>query len=299
MKAVIAIGAKETKRERPRRRKFRPLERDRQVVRWVYEAEATTREQVQRLLFSSGGRSRCQERLSLLVQNRYLDRLEGRQPNQPDVYVVGRRSINGLRLLRANGLEARPRALSPGRLQHVLEVNACRIQISAACSGGPLALASWLDEDGLREVMAREPILPDAYFQVVRVTSDGERRSAFFLEVERSDKADRAVREKFLAYGRLYYGGRYDQLFGTRSLRVLVLVGDSYGIRPERRIEKFAEMAARLDVTFLRFAPLAAFLGTAAAQAFSAPIWRRPGSAEGEALFDMSPTSAQGVAGSQ
>ncbi len=290
MSRSVADAAKETKERgaavRHVKRKFVPLQRDIQIVRWVYNAQATTREQIARLFFGPGGRSRCQERLRYLLSNRYIERLDGRLPNVPDVFFVGRRSINGLRLMRAMGeAGARPRPVSPIRLAHLLDINSCRAQVTRACSGPEFSLIRWLDEDDLQKQMAREAIRPDAYFQVGRLTPDGERKSGFFLEVERSDKSDRVLREKFQAMGRLYYGGSFERLFASKALRALVLVGDSYGIKPERRIEKFSELAARLQVTFLRFAPLATFLDTAPEEVLTAPIWRRPSDTELSPLF--------------
>jgi hypothetical protein len=288
MSAATVIAAKETKEERRARRRrgqFRPLARDCEMVSWVYEADCATREQLTRLFFSAGARSRCQTRLTLLYRNRYLDRIEGRLPNQPDVYVVSRRSINGLRLLRARGQDAVPRPLAPARLSHQLAVNACRIQFLLACRGHGFELLRWLDEEELRSLMPSHHILPDGYCLIGRLTEQGERRSGFFLEVERSDKSDRLLQEKFRAYGRFYYGGEYERLFGSRALRVLVLVGESYGIRPERRVAKFAEIAARANVTFLRFAPLRVFTDETPAELLGAAIWHRPDQGALSSLF--------------
>lgn len=281
-----ATSVRETKeRSRARRRQFVPTERDRQIVRWVGETGVATREQVQRLLFSEGGRSRCQERLTLLVQHLYLDRLEGRRANGPDVYMLSRRCVNGHRLLRAEGLDIRNQRIPEAKLQHALDIADCRVQFVRGAAASDASVVRWLNEDELSALTVRHGVLPDAYLQLLRTTPAGERRSSFFLEVERSGKAERLWREKFRRYGEFYYGGTFEQLFGSRALRVLVLVAGEFGARPGRIIERLADMAGELRVTFLRFAPLQDFVALGADAALTAPIWRRPGSAEVQGLL--------------
>lgn len=264
-------------REGRRRVSFVPTERDRQVVRWVYDAGVTTREQVQWLLFSEGGRSRCQERLTLLVRHRYLDRLPGRRLNVPDVYVLSRRCVNGNRLLRSDGVAIRKQRIPEAKVQHALEIADCRVQFLRGAAVVGVSVTQWLDEDELVPLTMRRGLLPDAYFQLTRETPAGERKASFFLEVERSGKAERLWREKFRRYGELYYGGAFEQLFGSKALRVLVVLSGEFGARPERIIERLAAMAAEMRVTFLRFTSLQDLIECHRASVLAASIWRRPG----------------------
>jgi hypothetical protein len=256
--------------------------RDVEVVRWVYEARVTTREQVQRLFFTGGGRTRCQHRLALLLDHRYVDRLEGRPKSAPDVFFISRHAVRGVRLLRTLGVDdpLNLQAVAPEGLQHRLDLMACKAQLTVATRATELLLDGWRDEQELVSVMGDAGIVPDAYVQVVRSTADGEKRSPFFVEMERSDKSERVLREKFQRYGAFYYGGEYERRFGVKALRVLVLLGSAYGILPERRCEKLAALAAETNVTFLRFAPLETFFALPPAEALSAPIWRRPGKSD-------------------
>lgn len=281
-----AGAAKETKGERRRAGRIRKdsmwlTARDVEIVRWVYEARVTTREQVQRLFFTGGGRTRCQHRLALLLKHRYVDRLEGRPKSAPDVFFVSRHAVRGVRLLRMLGLEdpLDLQAVAPEGLQHRLDLMACKVQLLAASRATGLLLDGWREEQELASVMADAGIVPDAYVQVVRTTAEGEKRSPFFLEVERSDKSERVLREKFQRYGVFYYGGEYERRFGVKALRVLVLMGSAYGILPERRCEKLAALAADTNVTFLRFAPLETFLALSPYDVLTGPIRRRPGDA--------------------
>ncbi len=264
--------------------------RDREIVVWVSEVGIATREHVQAMFFPAGSRSRCQYRLTLLFRYRYLDRLPRRSPNAPNVYYLSRRSINGLRLIRASGIEVLDLSRRPGgsRLQHTLLLVSCRVKVVKACADAGMSLMRWLNERELLGTMGSSGILPDVYFQLGRVAPGGEvKRSGFFLEVERSDKTDRALREKFRRFGDFYYGGGFEERFGLKALRVLMLVGSDYGIRPERRVERMAQLAEGSGVTFLRFAALERFLSTPSHEALTSPIWRRPEEAEPVGLFSL------------
>ena len=46
----------------------------------------------------------------------------------------------------------------------------------------------------------------------------------FALGCEVSEKGDRALKQKYANFGAYYYGGKFEQDFGTKALRVLVLV---------------------------------------------------------------------------
>jgi len=223
---ISADGNKETKEKARRvrsagKRVMWLTSRDVEVVRWVYDARVTTREQIQRLFFTVGGRTRCQHRLSLLLKHRYLDRLESRPASTPDVYLVSRRSFRGVRLLRASGLDdpLNLQAIAPERLQHTLDIISCRVQFLLAGRVPGFAFAEWRQEEELRAVMGNFGIVPDAYVQLTRQSDGGEKRLAFFIEVERSDKSERLLKEKFRRYGAFYYGGDYERLFGTKALR--------------------------------------------------------------------------------
>jgi len=283
---MIRVVPQTTKR-RERVRRMVLTDRDQRTVMWINEVGVATREHVQETFFGPGGRSRCQQRLTLLFRQRYLDRLPGRTPNAPDIYCISRRSTKGIRLIRAAGaavdLARRP---SGSRLQHTLQLLGCRVKLVRACADAGVTIVRWLRERDLLEMMGSSGILPDAYIQLSRVNSSGEeKKSAFFLEVERSDKADRALREKFRRYGKFYYWGDFKRKFGVGALRVLVLIGSDYGILPERRVEKMAALAEETRVTFLRFAPLAVFLEASTEEVLTDSIWRRPGETDLSPLF--------------
>jgi hypothetical protein len=282
--ATQALEVKKTKM-RSQRVALTLTDRDRAIVRWVADVGVATREQVQAMWFTSGGRSRCQERLTKLFRHRFVDRVAGRRLNAPDIYYLSRRSINGVRLLRMERDDIKSRRVPSTKLHHTLDIVSCRVHVSRACTGGALSLQQWISEDDLRPALTRTGLLPDAYFQLSRTTTDGDRRSGFFLEVERSAKSERALKDKFRRYGEFYYKGHFKHAFGTDALRVLVLVAAEYGIRPERRVQTLVRIAEGVGVTFMRFVPLPEFLAVGAGQLWSAAIWSRPGQRERTALF--------------
>ncbi len=252
--------------------------RDIEIVRWVHGAHIATREQVQKLFFTNGGRSRCQHRLTLLHRNRYLDTVQRSSPNHPNIYYLSRRSVNGLRLLRSIYTEetVKARAVSQIQIQHTLDIGSCHIALIKACNATGYSLRFWLGMDALAKHIQTAGFIPDAYFQICRSTEDGEKMSGFFLEVERSGKSEQALEKKFRLYGELYYQGLYEAQFGTKALRILFLVGSDYGINPQRQIEKLIKICNKLNVTIFRFAPLKDFLALEPASTLFADIWRQP-----------------------
>jgi hypothetical protein len=221
--ALAANGNKEIKRSAPPRlaksRRMNLTKRDREVVSWVYTVGVARREDVQTLFFGPGGRSRAQHRLTLLFRNGYLDRLPRMGRNSPDVYCLSARNRRGLSLLRSLGVgEPRPARISTTRLKHTIAIASCRAVLTRACREMGVDLVKWLDSTELAELMAATAIVPDAFFQLSRSDTRGEeRKSAFFLEVERSDKADRTLLDKFRRLGGFYYGGEFTRRFGLRK----------------------------------------------------------------------------------
>jgi hypothetical protein len=268
-------------------------DRDREIVRWVYAARLATREQVQRLFFAAGSRSLCQRRLTLLWRNRYLDRLPVRSLIDPDVYYISRRATKGLKLLRGILPEEKivPPKIDPRTVQHALDITSCRVAILQACVATGYRLREWLDERELDERLGHVGFRPDAYFRIEHPTPNGPKRPSFALEVERSQKADISHIRRYQNYAQLYYRSHpeipseYERIFGTRGLRVLVLVDAQYGIDPQRQIKKLLNLCRQLEVTMVRFAPLNLFLNREPARLFGDPIWRQPADPALTSLF--------------
>ncbi len=266
------------RRQPPRAEPMLLMDRDQEVVRWIYETRVATREQIQRRFFSARGRSRAQRRLTLLQRNRFIAKVGTPPLSSPDVYTISRQATQGLRLLRTLLPEEniRPRRIHPRAIPHTLEIGNCRIAITQACEAKGYQLLEWLDEGDLAQRMPEAGCLPDAYFRIERPTPEGPKRASFFLEVERSGKADISQERRYQHYGEFYYGGEFERRFGTRALRVLVLIGADFGLKPQGQITKHLHLCRRLEVSFTRFAPLEAFLDLKPEFLLHARFWQQP-----------------------
>lgn len=261
-------------------------ERDCSIIRWIYEVRATTREQIQQVFFGPGGRSRCQHRLMLLVENRYVDRLPRRSASDPDVFYLSRRAYKGLRVLRASAQnEVVPVRLSPLRVPHIVALAGCRAIMTAASRDASMNLDFWVDERYIAPLTEAYGLIPDGYFQIRRETPEGTKRAAFFIEVERSGKSKQALASKFSKYAQFYYQGHYERLFGTKALRTLFLVDSEYEFSVERQVEHYVRICEQVGATFFRFATLNSVMTHAAAELFSAHIWRQPRDNNRRSLF--------------
>lgn len=264
-------------------------ERDREIVRFLYEADVATADHFRQLVFAGAHRSAVLRRLFLLHRYKFVDRLPRRSMSEPYVYVLSKRATNGLALLRALYPEVQiaPARVNAAKLHHSLDLTACRMALENACKVNGYLLTEWLRDDELLWPLEQFGIQPDGFCRIVRPTSEGPRTAGFFLEVERSSKPDRSITEKVNRYRRLYYEDRraYAEQFGTNSCRVLFLVTADYGINPVRRIEKLAALCLRQGVTFFRFAQLSDLIGQPAHSVLSYPFWRLPGARECVALF--------------
>ncbi len=270
---------------------MRLTERDCRIVELVFRTQALRADQVQVALFTPGGASRCQRRLTLLVRHRYLDRLPRETVNEPAVYVLSRRSVEGNRLVRERFGEEEYRK-QRGRLgspQHLLAINDIRVRVVRACRDLGWSLSRWERSEELATLLRKTHLVPDAYFQIQREVDGREKTSAFFLELERTG-GRRALRAKLQRYADLYYGGRYAQLFGTRALRVLFVFALAISERgaTAHRVDAALREAGRLGVTIARFAGLDQLVSVPPAATLTEPFWRQPSAPEAVALFDHS-----------
>ena len=270
---------------KPRRlRRFRPTERDLDLVREVWDAGMATREHLQRLYFGDANRSRAQTRVKLLRDNGYLEQVPGRWPNEPAIYVVSKRAA---RMLNLGADESRQRSwgVSHARLEHSMAIAECRVQTILSCRESSLDLVRWIGESDLRPLTTTSGILPDAFFQLERQTPEGIRKSGFFLEVERTEKSERALRNKLSALGTYYYGGGFERDFESKALRILVLVHPEPGGSGERLVRRVAGLGRLMGMTLLFVTELEMFRQTPASELFYKPIWSQPGMTGPVALF--------------
>ncbi len=216
--------------------------RDVRILNAVCDMRFLVREQVQELLFSPSTASYCKRRLALLYHNTYVDRIY-----VPSLNSFG--STKGIYMLAAKGagivardrkVEFRDLGWRPGHndrelyfLRHTLAINDFRIRLAVAAKERDLSLA-WTDERALRSREMKDyvhdptrhgrrlAVVPDGYFTL----DDGERTSAFALEIDRATVEEKPFKEKVRAYGEWKTTGTYERRYGTKSLRVLWVVAD-------------------------------------------------------------------------
>ena len=281
---------------------MRLTERDKQMVLLVAAGGALTAEQLQiganhSLLHDS----RCQARLTALVQQHYLAMLP-RKATDKAVYVVNRKAYQGIRLLKACiGEDHAKKQLSRRQtttIDHTLIINTIWVRVLRACTELGYTLNLWQRSDELVNTLKPFQLIPDSYFQIARPipTETGElttKTAGFALEVERTSRDSSVLSTKLKKYRSLYYGDKgkdptnapYPKLFATPSLRVLVVFASASLDYDNRRVKNAVKQAGKLGVSIAHFASLAEIQALPPSEILTQPIWYSPRSAEAVALY--------------
>jgi hypothetical protein len=202
--------------------------------------------------------------------------------------------VAGNRLLRARWGEEefRRRMTRLGSIGHLLGINDVRVRVQRACRDLGWRVSIWQQPDELASLLGSRELIPDAYFAIQRSVNGTDRTAAFFLELERAHKSSRVLARKLIAYGDLYYSGRYREIFGTRALRVLIVFAGDKAAHPDRRVTSAMSAARRSAVTVARFAELPALSAVPPSDLLTANVWAAPSADSSVALFDPSQNSA-------
>jgi len=270
--------------------------RDIQVVLDVYACRALRRDQVQRLHFPS--RNTANERLKRLYQHRFLQRrwlpVEYGQGAGQAIYLLDRRGADlvaeKLGIPRdAIGWRRTWNQVNSPFLQHRLMVNDIRIAFTLAAKQEGYRVERWLDQDDLAVNPPRVAIttpsgavrevalIPDAYL----VLNLGDRRACFFMEADRGTVPGRRWRERVQAYLAYVRGGGYEERFGSRSLRVVVICTGEGRARSLRRATERVGGSALFWFTRLSQVKEDSVL--------AGKIWQADGSPNPRALIDGNP----------
>ncbi len=230
--------------------------------------------------------SPAQRALSRCFEGGYLNKLRGRAVNERDVYFISPSARRGYPIVEA-ALAAegrRPAPLPPRvRLEETLGLARLAARVLRACRESGLVFQEWRGERELRPVPALGQLLPDAYLRVARSAGPGAKTASFFIEWETSEKALGYWEEKFRHYVDLYDSGRYEAAFGTRSLRVLLVLAAERG--SGAKLRRLAGAAERTGATMVRLADWRELRAAPAADVLGAPLWMQPGREEPLALF--------------
>jgi hypothetical protein len=209
-------------------------ERDKEIIKAVYEYRVLRQDQIQRLFFgrNPGARHRTQRRLVKLFDFHYCNRqflpTRGGLMNSPALYTLDKM---GAEVLRTHyGYEPKwyssSRELTGYFLTHLMSVSEVRISFVLACRARGYTL-DWIGETELKRSYdyvkiagRKEPVavIPDGYF-VISGTPHG--RAHFALELDNTTESSEVIRRKVASYTEYHTSGLYEKRYGTKSLRVL------------------------------------------------------------------------------
>ena len=255
-------------------------ERDKRVVELVGRARVATARQVKIAEFGLGRRTRCSDRLQLMVENQWLDVIKVKPANQPHIYRLGKRSSNGHQYLRLLWGEKifKSHMTRIWNLQHLLGITELRVRVIRACKDNSYQLLYWQRSEDLQPLFKQFTLIPDAYFVIQRLVDGDIKRSHYFLEYELSLKSNEVIREKLQGYYDLIASGQFAQLFGTDQSpdlipRVLFIFAPFQNLSPKPRVLSGVKMAAELGADFSRFVTLGTLTETSPTDILSASIW--------------------------
>lgn len=203
--------------------------RDRQIVAAVAQHRFLSREQIERLFF--GTTTRANFRLQKLYHHKFLNRLHlpTVRGSSQAIYYLDRQGVPvAAEMLGVPPAEVtwkfKSRDVGALFLKHVLAVNDVRIAFELAARKHPdHELALWLSEQEARDAYTwgyeRKVLAPDAYGRY----RFGDRVVSFFLELDRATMAAKRWAEKVGRYQEYANSGRYEERFGMRLFRVLVV----------------------------------------------------------------------------
>ena len=285
---------------------FHLTERDRQIVRAVYECRALTSRQIETLFFAPPEEqgacndakplnSRCKYRLQLLYQHGYLHRDEQPQKlsegRRPLVYFLDRKGAQLLAELAGCEVEEldwdeEDHEVSFLFLEHLLYTNQVRLAATLAARKLGWSIPRWLDEKTLRSdqmkdyVLLKGPqggerkaaVVPDAYF----VLDSGGHLYHHFVEIdlrtvtgEASAWGRRDWARKVAVYLEYYRSGQYQERYHTGSLRILTVTTGERRLLNLKAITERAGGRSRFWFTTFELAT--------AEQILTAPIWQVAG----------------------
>jgi hypothetical protein len=213
-----------------RRKHFEPEERDRAIIKLVYDYRFITSAQIQGLI--PGSERGILRRLQILFHHGYLDRLK-LSNNKPIVYGLGN---EGAGVLTSHfGIDrqkvdwtTKNREAGERYIAHALMIANFRSTLELAMREMPdAALQFWEPEGSFKDEVSyesehktqtRTPIVPDAYF-ALRV---GKILLPFFLEADRSTMTNDRFLRKLTGY---YHFWRQDKHknHGLSAFRVLTI----------------------------------------------------------------------------
>jgi hypothetical protein len=243
--------------------------RDFVISQAVEQVGALTARQIQILGFSLDNYTACKRRMTKLHRLGLVKRLPRVSVSDPYVYFL-------------------KKLPSPSLLEHNLSVADVYVRAFRATKDLGWSLPMWMGPDQLQTLLkSRGKLAPDAYFKIQREVGGQVRTAGFFLECEHSIQRYSVLTHKLTHYSDLFYSGSYQQIFGTRAMRVLVVYHSTLATPSTKRVQQGLASAKRLGVTLVRFTTLEAVTSHSPTELLTAPIWYRPDQDEPVPLFQQ------------
>lgn len=273
---------------------MRLTERDKEIVKTVYDYRVLRQDQVQTLFFGDnpGAKAAAQRRLVKLYDYRFLERYflptRGGLMSSPILYGLDKR---GAELLRAefgyDDLRWYPssKELKDDFLEHTLAIADFRVSATVACKKLGYDLLTWKGEAELKADYDRVnvrtakgysrsvSVIPDSYIAL----STPLGKTHFFLELDRGTMTTRRFQGKVEAYVAYYRSGEYQRRYGTQSLRILTVTLGEGRLTNLKRVTEGVK-----DTNWFWFGLLSQM---DAERVLSAPIWQVAGQAQHRVLI--------------
>ena len=175
---------------------MRPQERDREIMKWVYDCRLLTSRQINRLV--SGSDQWILRRLQRLFHHGYLDRVRTPSYNEAFVYGIGNKGMAELALRYADVSRGKADWTSNNRevggihIAHTLMGANFRVTLTLGVRERPgTDILTWIPDRGVKEKVVyhekRLPIEPDSF-----IALNNQGKELFFLpEFDRSTMTDK------------------------------------------------------------------------------------------------------------
>lgn len=231
------------KSKRPMRSRFKPQliagmqlqERDLELLTDLFLHRLMSRGQLERLYFTSA--SRCNVRLRQLFDHNLVSRyyLPLAPYGAQCIYSLGEAGILPVSLRLEWEIDEVKRQVkrhkTPQFLEHTLAINETRLAFRDALLNSPTwNLERWIPEIQCRHEYdirgasgdwAREVFKPDGFVRMQN--RETRQKSDYFFEIDRGHTSSSKFADKLNSYARYLESGLFEQMFGARSFRTLVI----------------------------------------------------------------------------
>lgn len=224
--------------ERVKQSRLVLTDRDREIIRVVYQFRFLTSNQLTEKFFSS--KSKADRRLRELFDHGYLDRIDRPTVSGKSelIYALWKKGAeilcaqHDLSKSELNWKSSRNN-IRPDRIDHELEVVSFHLAMDKSVKS--TSSISWLFWQDRREIVSNKTwdllnagenksgklkLIPDAFFGLQ--TPKG--KTVFFLELDRGTESPRVFRQKLLIYQIAFERGLIQKETGLKAFRVLIIV---------------------------------------------------------------------------